>query len=102
MKKVFKYDLYLYPTEWIISFPVNSQICFPAAIFFRFTLYLLYILDLLYINDCKWKKKLLRTHIRAITTIFFFLELKRNASFLVCSVSAPEKKLRTNRYLTCG
>ena len=33
---------------------------------------------------------------------FFFLELKRNASFLVCSVSAPEKKLRTNRYLTCG
>ena len=35
MKRVFKYDLYLYPTEWIISFPVNSQICSLAATFFK-------------------------------------------------------------------
>ena len=31
--KVFKIDLHFYPAEWIISLPVNPQICSPVATF---------------------------------------------------------------------
>ena len=37
----FKNDLHLYQTEWIVSFPVNFQICSPATVYLRFIFYIL-------------------------------------------------------------
>ena len=39
--RVFKNYLHAYPTEWIISFLENSQICSQSNILLRFVLYVI-------------------------------------------------------------
>lgn len=67
---------------------------------YKFVLQLLFFSDLLYIHFCKHEKLSKIIYWGFISGLLFmpiFSELKRNVSFLICSVSTPKKKLWMDR-----